>query len=111
MSKREDSVRLRHMLDAGREALAFAEGETRAALEADRKLALALLKCIEILGEAASRVSPETQESHPEVPWKKIIAMRNRLIHGYYEIDLDLVWDTISTDIPPLMKSIQKLLQ
>ena len=110
MSKREDWVRLRHMLDTGREVLSFAEGETRASLEVDRKSALVLVKCIEILGEAASRVSKETQDKYPDIPWQKIIGMRNRLIHAYYEIDLDLVWDTVTRDLPPLISGVEKIL-
>ena len=111
MPRREDWVRLRHMAEAGQEAVSFARGQTRASLDADRKLALALLKCIEILGEAASRVSEETQRHHLEIPWQKIIAMRNRLIHGYYEINLDLVWDTVTADLPPLLKAVESILE
>jgi uncharacterized protein with HEPN domain len=69
----------------------------------DRVLTLALIKCIEIIGEAASRVSHETQAAHPEIPWPDIVGMRNRLIHVYFDIDLDRVHDTITSDLPPLI--------
>ena len=110
MSKREDWVRLRHMLDTGREALSFVEGQGRPDLDANRTLALALVKCIEILGEAASRVSKETQEKHPAIAWQKIIGMRNRLIHAYYEINLDLIWNTVTRDLPHLVGELEKVL-
>jgi uncharacterized protein with HEPN domain len=73
-----DRLRLRHLLDAGREALTFIGGKAREDLLHDRVLTLAVLKSIEIIGEAASRVSPELRAAHPEVPWADIVAMRNR---------------------------------
>ena len=85
----DDNARLRHMLEAARDAMSFAADCSREGLDKDRKLALAIVKCIEIIGEAAARVTAETRDAHPEVPWKAIVGMRNRLIHGYFEIDLD----------------------
>jgi uncharacterized protein with HEPN domain len=79
------------MLDAAKEAIAFASGETRAPLGRDRKLALAIIKDVETIGEAASKVSQSTRTRHPDIPWQPIIAMRNRLIHGYFDIDFDQV--------------------
>ncbi len=87
--RKDDITRLRHMLDAAREARSFAAGKSRSDLDADRKLALAIIKDIEIIGEAASKVSQEARESHPAIPWLDIINMRNRLIHAYFDIDLD----------------------
>jgi uncharacterized protein with HEPN domain len=98
------------MLDAAMEARAFTEGCSREDLDHNRLLALALLKCIEIIGEAASRISPITQAGHPELPWADIIGMRNRLIHAYFDIDLDLVWDTVTIDLPPLIAMLQAAL-
>ena len=79
-----DVVRLRHMLDAAREAIAFGAGRTSDDLARDRVLTLALVKCIEIIGEAA-KVSAETRASAPQTPWSDIIGMRNRLIHAYFD--------------------------
>ncbi len=78
-----DAVRLRHMLDAAEEALAFAAGHARADLDNDRKLVLALIKLVEIVGEAAAKVGAETRLKHTTIPWDAIVATRNRLIHGY----------------------------
>ena len=89
--RRDDRIRLQHMLDAAREALSFTDGKNREDLNSDRKLALSLVKCIEIVGEAASRISQETQQETPQIPWSDIISMRNRLIHAYFDIDLDRV--------------------
>jgi len=105
-----DLTRLRHMRDAAREALQFAEGKRRADLDRDRQLALAILKCIEIVGEASAAICAETTVRYPEVPWRQIRGMRNRLIHGYYEIDLDVVWDTVSHNLGPLVAALEKIL-
>jgi len=92
-----DQIRILHMTDAAKEAVSFLKGKTRKSLDTDRKLVLALIKEIEIIGEAASKVSPSTRKAHPEVPWDRIVAIRNRLIHGYFDVDLDIVWNTART--------------
>lgn len=107
---KDDRVRLRHMLDAAREAVGFASGRTRSDLDRDRLLALGLLKCIEIIGEAAARISPDTQRRYPAIPWSDVVGMRNRLVHVYFDIDLGLVWDTVEQDLPPLISELEKML-
>ena len=106
----DDSSRLRHMRDAAREALAFAKGKQRADLDKDRQLALAILKCIEIVGEASAAISAETTSRYPEIPWRQIRGMRNRLIHGYYEVDLDVVWDTVTHNLSPLLAALERII-
>lgn len=106
----EDRVRLLHMRDAAHEAMSFAAGRTRADLDTDRQLLLSVVKDVEILGEAASRVSPELRALHPEVPWAVIVAMRNRLVHGYFDIDRDVVWNTVAADLPPLLALVEAVL-
>ena len=81
--RKDDTIRLRHMLDAAREAVAFAADRGREDLGRDRMLALSIVKCIEIVGEAASRVSGETRALVSQIPWQDIVGMRNRLIHSY----------------------------
>ena len=108
--RKDDQIRLRHMLDAAQEALSFAQGRTRADLDQNRMLVLSLIKSIEIIGEAASRVGEETRQRYPEIPWADIVGMRNRLIHAYFDIDLDRVWDTIQEDLPPLVTQFQEIL-
>ena len=99
------------MLDAATEALGFVTGKSREDLLADRQLALAVIKEIEIIGEAASRISEETKEQWPDIPWIAIVGMRNRLIHAYADIDLEVVWSAASTDLPRLVKMVEPLLQ
>jgi uncharacterized protein with HEPN domain len=108
---KDDLVRLRHILDAAREAVGFTQDVTREAFESDRKLVLALVKDIEIIGEAASKVSKEAQEAYPQFPWPQMVSMRNRLIHAYFEIDVETVWKTVKEDLPPLIAELEKVIQ
>ena len=75
---------------------------TREELGADEMLSLSLVRLLEIIGEAANGVSTDFREKRPQIPWKKMIGLRNRLIHGYFDINLDIVWDTVVEDLPPL---------
>ncbi len=86
-----DAVRLRHILDAAREAVAFTEGRSRSDLDADHMLSLALVRLLEIIGEAARGVSGAFRDAHPEVAWGKMAGMRDRLIHGYFDVNLDVI--------------------
>jgi uncharacterized protein with HEPN domain len=104
-----DAVRVRHILDAAREALAFVEGRSRADLDADNMLGLALVRLLEIIGEAARGVSGTLREAHPEVGWNKMAGMRDRLIHGYFDVNLDVVWKTVTRDLPLLIAQIEKI--
>ena len=105
-----DEIRLRHMLDSALEAVKFAYGKSRKDLDIDRKLLLAIIKSIEIIGEAASKVSESCRAENDEIPWSDIIGMRNRMIHGYFEVNLDIVWETVQTDIPNLIKILSKII-
>jgi len=105
-----DIIRLRHMLDAAREALSFVAGRNGEDLGQDRMLVLALVKEIEIIGEAASRISDESRKALPRIPWPKIIAMRNRLIHAYADVDLSIVWDTLTGALPELLRELDTAL-
>jgi uncharacterized protein with HEPN domain len=101
-----DRIRLRHMLQAAQEAVGFARGCSRLNLDTDRKLVLALVKAIEIVGEAAAQVSLEAQNEIPDLPWRDIIGMRNRLVHAYFDINLDILWNTVEQDLPPLISAL-----
>lgn len=98
------------MLDAAREAVLFSAGRAREELDQNRMLVLALVKSIEIVGEAATKVSQEARDLLPLVPWPAVVTMRHRLIHAYYDVDLDRVWDTVTEDLPPLISALQKVL-
>jgi uncharacterized protein with HEPN domain len=107
--QKSDAIRLQHMLEAAREAMSFAARKTQANLEEDKMFALALIREIEVIGEAASKVSEETKQQNPQIAWGDIVATRNRLIHAYFEVDLDLVWQTVVYELPPLAEALSKL--
>jgi uncharacterized protein with HEPN domain len=109
--RRADQIRLRHMLDGATEALSFAEGKRREDLAEDRLLVLGLVKAIEIIGEAAYQVSADTRESLPQLPWEDIIGMRHRLVHAYFDINLDVLWRTVRDDLPSLVAPLEKALE
>lgn len=104
-----DRIRLRHILDAAREALSFAEGKSRENLDKDRMLVLSIVREVEIIGEAASRISEETRTQYPQIPWIQMIHMRNHLVHVYFDIDLDIVWNTVRNDLPFLIGELEKI--
>ena len=108
--RREDEVRLRHMLDAAVEIRQYAQSSTREDLDRDRKLVHSLVRLLEIIGEAANQVSDELRDGVPGVPWAVIIGMRNRLIHAYFSINLDVVWRTSTEDVTLLIAELKKLL-
>lgn len=100
---RDDDVRLRHMRDAAQQALQFTRGRTRDDLDDDPILSLALVKLIEIVGEAAGQVSHEGRIRVADLPWTDIVGMRNRLVHAYFDINLDILWQTIVQDLPTIV--------
>lgn len=106
----EDRVRLRHMLDAALEIQQYVQSATRRDLDRDPKLVHSLVHLLEIVGEAANQVSDELREKAPDIPWFIIIGMRNRLIHAYFDIDLNVVWSTSTEDVPSVIKELKKLL-
>jgi len=106
--KEDDAIRMQHMLDAAREAVSFLEGRARADFDSDRKLVLALVKSVEIIGEAAYRVSEMGKNQIPLIPWSEICGMRHRLIHAYYNINLDILWNTIHGDLPLLIAVLER---
>jgi len=110
MSQRETVTRLRHMLDHSREAVAMTKGKTRADVAADRQLSLALVRLLEIIGEAATRVPKQDRALYPNIPWPQIVSLRNRLIHGYDSVDLDILWQILATDLPTLIKTLQGII-
>jgi uncharacterized protein with HEPN domain len=105
--QRPDLIRIEHMLDAAREAVTFTTGHSRADLDANRMLVLAVVKSIEIIGEAASRVTAAGRADASGLPWQQIVAMRNRLIHAYFDVDLDIVWSTVQNELPPLIADLE----
>ena len=110
MLQPKDRIRLQHMLDHATEALNMIKGRNREDLDNDRQLNLSLVRLLEIVGEAASRTSESTRSSHSELPWIQIIGLRNRLIHGYDEVDFDILWTILQEDLPPLVIQLDRAL-
>lgn len=110
MSRHDDEPRLRHMMDHAIEAVEMVRDRSRADIHGDRQLNLALVRLLEIVGEAAARVSANTRERDPDIPWQEIVSLRNRLIHGYDEVDLDILWEIVQADLPPLIGRLDRIL-
>ncbi len=110
MSQRDDNLSLRHMLDTASEASALVQGKSRICLDDERVLFLALVRLMEIIGEAANRVTQETQNKTPSIRWNEIISLRNRLIHGYDNVDKDILWQILDFDIPELISELKKVI-
>jgi len=91
------------------EALAMIEGRTREDLDVDRMLNLALVRLLEIVGEAANRVPPNERAEYPQIPWPELVGLRNRLIHGYDQVDFDILWQIVTRDLPVLVAQLDKL--
>ena len=98
------------MLDAAREALGFSQGRSRPDLDRDRMLVLSLVKDIEIIGEAGYQISDVTRDQLPAVPWQDIVSMRHRLVHAYFDINLDVLWQTVQEDLPALIAILTPIL-
>jgi len=109
--KPEERIRLQHMPDAAQKAVDFAGHLSLSSFTKDEKLTLSVTRLIEIMGEAAIRVSDDLKEEHPDIPWPQIISTRNRLIHGYFDVDLAIVHRIIIEDLPPLITQLQSLLK
>lgn len=107
--QKDDSVYVGHMLDMARKASGKVRGLSRAEYDADEDLRLALTHLIQTLGEAARRVSPPFQQTHPEIPWRKIVGMRHKVVHDYLEVDYDLVWDVVTAELPPLVRQLSQI--
>ena len=104
----KDLIRLKHMRDSTEAILSFAKGRQRAALNKDRLFQSAVLRELEIIGEAAGQVSEKTKKKFSTIPWKELVGLRNRLIHAYFDVDLDIVWKTIREYLPPFLKELQQ---
>ena len=108
---KESLLRIRHMLDFANTAVRFTKGKNRDDLNANEMLALATVHLIEMLGEASRNVALEFQQRYPEVPWEQICGTRNRLAHGYIDVDLDIIWAIVSKDLPPLIVQLRHILK
>jgi len=110
MRQNRDLVYIHHMLDFSRQAVDFLRNRRRSDMDSDAMLALAVTRLIELIGEAARKASPALKEQCPAIPWSQIIGTRDRLAHGYIEIDYDIIWQIVKENLPSLIKQLEKLL-
>jgi uncharacterized protein with HEPN domain len=102
----EDQFRLRHLTEAASKAIAYCARRRREDLDTDELLRLAVTKLVEIVGEAAKQISPELQAAEPGVPWAAAARMRDRLVHHYFDVNLDILWETVTDDLPRLLETL-----
>nr|WP_316643999.1 HepT-like ribonuclease domain-containing protein [uncultured Roseateles sp.] len=95
------------MIEATQTAQGFIGGRVSADLSKDKMLLFAVVRAIEIIGEAAARISPELKTSMPDIPWAAIVGMRNRVVHAYFSIDTEIVWNTVNAELPLLLPALQ----
>lgn len=111
MTRHDPKVSFLQMRDTVREVIVLTQNKTHDDLIKDRVLNLALTRLLEVLGEAATRIPEEIRGKHSNFPWQQIIGLRNRLIHAYDQIDLEILWEIVSEDLPPLSQQLDKIIQ
>jgi uncharacterized protein with HEPN domain len=106
---KDDAVYVGHMLDVARKVATKVQGVSRTEFDQSENLRLALAHLIQIIGEAARRVSPEFRQTHPEIPWSAIIGMRHKVVHDYLDVDEDIVWDVVTADLPGVVAALERI--
>jgi uncharacterized protein with HEPN domain len=109
--KRDDLTFIGDARDAARKAIEIAGRQGRENLPQDEVIALAVVRLLEIIGEAANFISRDFKEKYPEIPWRRMIDTRNRLIHAYFEVKTEVIWETVTNDLPPLESSLTAILK
>lgn len=108
--EKNDEKRLKDMLQAAKDALGFVQDKTREDLDKDKQLTLSLLKSLEMIGEAASKVSKECQMGCEPIPWDNVIDLKQQVVHTYWDIDRDWIWETVTDELPPIINALEQLL-
>ena len=108
---RDDAAYLLDMLLYARDAREFIAGLTYQDFRRSQLRQLAVMKAVETIGEAASRVSPETKQSQPDIPWSAIVGMRNRIVHAYFDVQLEILWRVVQDELPVLIAQLAPLVQ
>ena len=111
MPRRRDSVFIAQMVEAAEAALEFSDGHTAESFTGDRLVGYAVVRAVQLIGQAALGVSAELQAAHPEIPWREMIGMRNVVVHDYADVDLALVWKTVREDLPGLIERLNAILE
>ena len=111
MPRKSNLERLAHMRDAANEAVSFIANLSYEEFVSDRIRQYAVIRAIEIIGEAGANVTQDYRAAHPDIPWQAIIGMRNHLIHAYFDINISLTWQTVMEDLPPFIVKLDDLLK
>lgn len=107
---KDDAVYLNHILEAVERILAYAP-EARATFDEDVKTQDAVIRNLQVVGEAAKKVSAATRAAHPEIPWKNMTGLRDRVVHDYFGVSLDIVWDVIENHLLALRDSLRGIIR
>lgn len=107
--QKDDQVYLGHMLDMAQKAVSLAKDKRRFDFDADEMMRLALAHLLQIIGEAASHISKECQDVNGQIPWKAVIGMRHKVVHDYMDINEDIIWGTVTQDLPLLINELKKI--
>ncbi len=107
---KDDLVYVGHMLERAEKAFALVRDKDRSAYDRDEVLRLALTHLVQTVGEAARRVSQEFCDDHPRIPWRAVVGMRHKVVHDYMNVDEDILWDTVTNELPPLIEELKKTL-
>lgn len=107
---KDDLVYAGHMLDMARKALVLVQDKDRTSYDQDEVLRLALTHLLQVIGEAARRMSEDFYLTHPQIPWKAIIGIRHKVVHDYMYVDEDIVWDTVIVELAPLISQLEKIM-
>lgn len=102
---------LRDILQAAEDALTFADGMDYPTFRTDRRTNLAVVRALEIMGEAARHIPASVRRNYPQIPWQDIVDMRNKLVHEYFGVDLEVLWRTVQEDLPPLRDAIRQIME
>lgn len=102
---------LNDILESIADVREFTAGMTRESFANDKKTIKAVVRCLEVIGEAASKLPNNIRDMYPEMSWVEIVGMRNRLIHEYFGVDLDILWQTVEEDLEPLDKTVKKIIE
>lgn len=106
-----DRNRLQHMVDEAHRVQKFVSGKTKQAFLDDVATQYAVIHALQIVGEAASRITKETQEKYSQIAWRGMIGLRNVVVHGYTDVEPERIWDTVQTDVPVLIEQLQSILK
>lgn len=110
MTQRDDRVYVGHMLDTANKAIGFVQGVTRENFDHNELLPLSLTHLLQVIGEAARRISPDFRARHSQVDWRAIVGMRSKVVHDYLNVDEDIVWDTVLNELPSLVNELERIL-